>query len=370
MVITSQKLMMGRTYILKTPSGKTCGHDYGNIGNLEEQIPDPLPAIQGKEGEEEASAITGNPDIRVPEGLERDNGLNAQRALFIETAEGEDAEEGDAERRGRTPNPLRRTQEKAQRSLSPGDTTTGKEGPEGRELCHVTGGTWLNQVRSCLQDSLRLIIGREGSYGRGEECKRGVRGGEQEGRIEEGHRHRTECRPDETCGHDYGNIGNPEERIPDPLPAIQGEEDASAITGNRDIRVPEGLERDNGLKVQRALFIETAEGDDLEKGDAERRGRTPNQSRRTQEKAQRSPSPGDTTMGKEGPEGRELRHVPGGTWLNQVQSCLQDSLRLIIGTEGSYGREEECKRGVRGGEQEGKREVLKKGTGTVTRNTN
>ncbi|KAJ1208264.1 hypothetical protein NDU88_003650 [Pleurodeles waltl] len=67
----------------------------------------------------------------------------------------------------------------------------------------------------------------------------------------------TECRPPETYERNNENIGNPEEWIPDPLPAIQGEEDARDITGNPDIRVPEVLERDNGLNARRVRKRET-----------------------------------------------------------------------------------------------------------------
>ncbi|KAJ1083625.1 hypothetical protein NDU88_003782 [Pleurodeles waltl] len=60
-----------------------------------------------------------------------------------------------------------------------------------------------------------------------------------------------EFRFSEPCESDNKDIGNLDERIPDPLPEHHGDEDAIAITGNPDIRVPDVIERDNGLHAQR-----------------------------------------------------------------------------------------------------------------------
>ncbi|KAJ1151826.1 hypothetical protein NDU88_004605 [Pleurodeles waltl] len=95
-----------------------CESDNKDIGNPDERIPDPLPE---NHGDVDAISTTGNPDVRVPDVIERDNGLHALRT--------EDAEEEDAEKGGRRQNPSRRPQEEEQKNLSPGDTTTGKEGP-------------------------------------------------------------------------------------------------------------------------------------------------------------------------------------------------------------------------------------------------
>ncbi|KAJ1151177.1 hypothetical protein NDU88_003964 [Pleurodeles waltl] len=131
----------------------------------------------------------------------------------------------------------------------------------------------------------------------------------------------TESQFSEPCESDNKDIGNPDERTPDPLPEHHGDEDAITITGNPDIQVPDVIERDNRLHVRRALRTEDTEEEDAEKG-----GRRQNPSRGPQEKEQKNPSPGDTTTGKEGPEERKLRHVPGGTCLNLVRSYLKDSL--------------------------------------------
>ncbi|KAJ1191300.1 hypothetical protein NDU88_000616 [Pleurodeles waltl] len=288
---------------------ETCERDYGHIGNPEERIPDPLPAIQGEEGEKDASAITGNPDIRVPEGLERDNGLNVRRALLIESAEGKDAEEGDAEKKeGRQTHRDKRrrkrreapAQETPQRGKKVRRTQTpprprrdvAQTGTECRppETCERDYGHIRNPEER-IPDPLPAIQGEEGeedaSAITGNPDIRVPEGLERDNGLNARRAFReletpatlhvnagTECRPPETCERDYGHIRNPEERIPDPLPAIQGEEgeeDASAITGNPDIRVPEGLERDNGLNARRALLIESAEGEDAEEGDAKKK---------------------------------------------------------------------------------------------------
>ncbi|KAJ1123657.1 hypothetical protein NDU88_002125 [Pleurodeles waltl] len=62
-----------------------------------------------------------------------------------------------------------------------------REEPEERELRHVPGGTWLNQVRSYIKDSFWLK-GR-GDEGRGEGRKATGRGEEEKGarRKKEGH---------------------------------------------------------------------------------------------------------------------------------------------------------------------------------------
>ncbi|KAJ1218616.1 hypothetical protein NDU88_006194 [Pleurodeles waltl] len=120
-----------------------CGHDNKDIGNPDERIPETIPE---NHGDGDAIAITGNPDIRVPDIIEGDDGLRARSALTTEDAEKEDAEEGDAEKGGRTRKPPGRTQEEEQKDTSPGDTSTGQEGPEECERRHVPGGTWLSQA--------------------------------------------------------------------------------------------------------------------------------------------------------------------------------------------------------------------------------
>ncbi|KAJ1108486.1 hypothetical protein NDU88_005862 [Pleurodeles waltl] len=131
----------------------------------------------------------------------------------------------------------------------------------------------------------------------------------------------TESRFSEPCDSDHNDIGNPDGRIPDSVPEHHGGEDAIAVTGNPDIRVPDVMKRDNRLQARGALGAEDAKEDAVEK-----RGRKLVPSGRLEEEEEKNSSTGDVATGKEGLEERELRHVPGGTWLNQVWSYLKDSL--------------------------------------------
>ncbi|KAJ1103602.1 hypothetical protein NDU88_001023 [Pleurodeles waltl] len=57
--------------------------DLNDIGNPGGWIPD---SLAEHHGDEDAITITGNPDIRVPEVVKRDNGLHALGALGEEDA--------------------------------------------------------------------------------------------------------------------------------------------------------------------------------------------------------------------------------------------------------------------------------------------
>ncbi|KAJ1152558.1 hypothetical protein NDU88_005333 [Pleurodeles waltl] len=113
---------------------------------------------------------------------------------------------------------------------------------------------------------------------------------------------------------DNDGIRNPSRRIPKTLPGHQDNRDAIDVTGNPDIQVPEGIKSDDGLLAGRALEGEDAGGDARKDGRRNRKG----EQRPLTEKPKTS-SVMDTTTNKEVPEGRELRHVPGGTLLNQLQ---------------------------------------------------
>ncbi|KAJ1120106.1 hypothetical protein NDU88_008281 [Pleurodeles waltl] len=126
-----------------------------------------------------------------------------------------------------------------------------------------------------------------------------------------------EYRSTDPCGNSTKDIGNPDDRIPEPVPGNQEKEDAIAITGNPDIRVPDEVEREDGLRASGAFTKEDAEKEDAEEGDAEDGGRTEKAPEQAQEKEQKDASPGDNPKGQEGPEEHERRHVPGATWLSQ-----------------------------------------------------
>ncbi|KAJ1142953.1 hypothetical protein NDU88_009265 [Pleurodeles waltl] len=125
-------------------------------GNLDIQIPVTIPA-DGRAGkpEEENTAGTWNPDIWVPERLKRNEGLRVRDAEGEEDAEKQEAEKAERVENGGN-------EEKDDPDLgerwpfdSWGDTTRGQDSPTKPDLRHVPGGTWLQQVRSCLRGKLR-----------------------------------------------------------------------------------------------------------------------------------------------------------------------------------------------------------------------
>ncbi|KAJ1079905.1 hypothetical protein NDU88_000129 [Pleurodeles waltl] len=111
---------------------------------------------------------------------------------------------------------------------------------------------------------------------------------------------------------DHDGIGNQSGRIPDSLSEHHGNEDVISFTGNLDIRVPERLKRDDGPCAGGTLEEEDA-GEDA--SGEKRRNQEPERRPTTEEP--KNSSVKDATTREEVPEGRELRHVPRGTWLNQ-----------------------------------------------------
>ncbi|KAJ1130452.1 hypothetical protein NDU88_008805 [Pleurodeles waltl] len=114
--------------------------------------------------------------------MKRNDGLRAGGAL-----EEEDAGEDVSGERRRKREPERRPPTEEPKKSSVKDIAMREEVPEGRELRHFPGGTWLNQVRSYIKDTLRLNRAREGAVGEGSRGARGdeeKRGGGQEGRRE------------------------------------------------------------------------------------------------------------------------------------------------------------------------------------------
>ncbi|KAJ1197177.1 hypothetical protein NDU88_001039 [Pleurodeles waltl] len=104
---------------------------------------------------------------------------------------------------------------------------------------------------------------------------------------------RTESRFSNPCDDNDG-IGNPSGRIPESLPGHQDNVDAIGVTGNPDIRVPEGMKSEDGLRAACVLEGEDAGGDAKKDG---RRNREAEQ-RPPTEKPKTS-SVKDTTMNKE-----------------------------------------------------------------------
>ncbi|KAJ1114743.1 hypothetical protein NDU88_002974 [Pleurodeles waltl] len=133
-------------------------------------------------------------------------------------------------------------------------------------------------------------------------------------------------------GNGTEDIGNPDTRIPVHVPGKQTEEDAIAIPGNPDIRVPEEVEREDGLRARSALLKE-----DAKEGEAERRGRAEKAPDQAQEEEQKDTSPGDNPKGREGPEEHERHHVPGGNTVGgNTVSSHQEPLGKKETTENHY----------------------------------
>ncbi|KAJ1140041.1 hypothetical protein NDU88_006402 [Pleurodeles waltl] len=108
----------------------------------------PSVALSGRHDNTDAACLTGNPDNRVPEALKVDDGLRAARVAAEGDAEGEkEKEKGRPEKSGRHPT----TEELRESAVQ--DLAESVEVSEGRELCHVPRGTWLDQTHPYLRSS-------------------------------------------------------------------------------------------------------------------------------------------------------------------------------------------------------------------------
>ncbi|KAJ1113650.1 hypothetical protein NDU88_001892 [Pleurodeles waltl] len=127
----------------------------------------------------------------------------------------------------------------------------------------------------------------------------------------------TESRFPFPCDED-ASVRNPSGRIPEPLHSCQDDTDAIGVTGNPAIRVPQDMKRNEGLRAARSPKKEDAGGDERRDG-----GRNPERTERKPMEETKTLSVKNTTTGKEATEGREFRHAPGGTWLNQAHQPLR-----------------------------------------------
>ncbi|KAJ1103839.1 hypothetical protein NDU88_001260 [Pleurodeles waltl] len=93
-----------------------------------------------------------------------------------------------------------------------------------------------------------------------------------------------------------------------------GNGDARNRLGNPDIRVPERKEKEDGLCAQGAEEEENAIGDE-KKGDEETNNLKSNGNSKDTQETNSQPRAGRRA------EGRDLRHIPGGTWLTKVPRC-------------------------------------------------
>ncbi|KAJ1134183.1 hypothetical protein NDU88_000639, partial [Pleurodeles waltl] len=95
---------------------------------------------------------------------------------------------------------------------------------------------------------------------------------------------------------------------------------AVSLRGNPDIQVPETVEIEDGLRAGRENRGEDADKD--ERTPSERPEDT--EGRPNTREALKTSAQGRIATKRE-TEGRELRHVPGGTWLNQTHPYLRSS---------------------------------------------
>ncbi|KAJ1213433.1 hypothetical protein NDU88_001070 [Pleurodeles waltl] len=114
--------------------------------------------------------------------------------------------------------------------------------------------------------------------------------------------------------------GNPDVQIPMILPedgrTEKPEEKNTVGTGNPDIRVPKKLKREEGLHVGDAEDEEEAEERGSEKAERLETGEDEEKDERGERRL--FDSQRDTTRGQDSPTKPDLRHVPEGTWLQQV----------------------------------------------------
>ncbi|KAJ1100939.1 hypothetical protein NDU88_006014 [Pleurodeles waltl] len=110
----------------------------------------------------------------------------------------------------------------------------------------------------------------------------------------------------------------------DALPGRHSNVGDASLAGNPNIRVPETVKIEDGLRVRR---VEEEERDADRAGGTTRGGPEETEGTPSTREAL-NPSAQDQIATKEEAEERELRHVPGGTWLNQVRSYIKDSFWL------------------------------------------
>ncbi|KAJ1164022.1 hypothetical protein NDU88_004469 [Pleurodeles waltl] len=123
------------------------------------RIPSPTSA-----GEEIAEA--GNPDIRVSKTMKREERQRARSTSTEEDEEekypGTEEERATGEDAGKSILDIGEEEPQDERLVNSGGyPTEGQGGPERQQFCHVPGGAWLQQVRSCLKNRIRAIVGRE-----------------------------------------------------------------------------------------------------------------------------------------------------------------------------------------------------------------
>ncbi|KAJ1117754.1 hypothetical protein NDU88_005951 [Pleurodeles waltl] len=272
-------------------------------------------APSGRPSNHDAASLKGNPDIRVPKGIEKKNGLHKEEGEKNENAD----EDAGPERRRPGDTEKRPDAGKTLKMTTQCQITTKRE-PEGRRFHHVPGGTWLNQISTtiCHTNCSRLTdIPATNTTESGTESRF------------------------------YFLDDTPSGR-----PSNHG---AASLKGNPDIRVPEGIEKKNGLHKEEGEKNENADED----AGPERRRPGDTEKRPDAGKTLKMTTQCQITTKRE-PEGRRFHHVPGGTWLNQVRSYIKDNLWLK-GRETPEEGGEGIRQGEGGGSLEGVEEEEKGG---------
>ncbi|KAJ1183899.1 hypothetical protein NDU88_000709 [Pleurodeles waltl] len=131
-------------------------------------------------GNGDAGSRRGNPDIRVPERPEKDDGLHKRG-----TKGDRNAERDEEERNEETEDAKRNGDSEA--ILEFNDQPCAGKRAERRKLRHVPQGTWLTQVRSFLKDKFYYKGESDGRRGEGRDSA--GRGEEKIGRRPEEERH-------------------------------------------------------------------------------------------------------------------------------------------------------------------------------------
>ncbi|KAJ1178691.1 hypothetical protein NDU88_003933 [Pleurodeles waltl] len=102
--------------------------------------------------------------------------------------------------------------------------------------------------------------------------------------------------------------------------------------GNPDIRISQSVQEKDGQCARGEEKEDKAVGED---GDADERdsvSRSVPEDGRLDEQSVSTPR-GGPTVGHRSPEQQGLRHVPGGTWLKQLRSCMKNRLSALVGRE-------------------------------------
>ncbi|KAJ1175978.1 hypothetical protein NDU88_001263 [Pleurodeles waltl] len=104
---------------------------------------------EARSAEEGEDTGAGNPGIRVPESIKREEGLRVRGAEEEKDAEGRDAGNAETGSSGEDEEKPDSELGKGGTLAYRGNTPEWQEGPKKPELRHVPGGAWLKQPAGC-----------------------------------------------------------------------------------------------------------------------------------------------------------------------------------------------------------------------------